>query len=68
MAPDFSSTRWRKSSHSSMDENSTCVEAAAVSAVIAVRDGKDPNGPCLTFAPEDWRSLLARIKHSALGI
>lgn len=68
MAPDFSSARWRKSSHSSMDENSTCVEAAAVSAVIAVRDGKDPNGPCLTFAPEDWRSLLARIKHSALDI
>lgn len=29
-ALDFSSARWRKSSHSSMDENSTCVEVAAL--------------------------------------
>ncbi|WP_198679568.1 DUF397 domain-containing protein [Thermomonospora amylolytica] len=59
-------TPWRKSSHSS-GEQSMCVEAAKLSAVIAVRDSKDPNGPHLTFTPEDWRTLTERIKHGHLG-
>ncbi|MBA9004307.1 hypothetical protein HNR21_003189 [Actinomadura cellulosilytica] len=37
-----------------------------MSAVIAVRDSKDPNGPHLTFTPEDWRTLTERIKHGHL--
>ncbi|WP_182708655.1 DUF397 domain-containing protein [Thermomonospora cellulosilytica] len=56
---------WRKSSRSG-DGASMCVEVAALSAVIAVRDSKDPNGPHLTFTPEDWRTLTERIKHGHL--
>lgn len=38
--------RWRKSSYSSNQES--CVEVA--DSLDAVRDSKNPNGPCLRFA------------------
>lgn len=53
--------KWRKSSYSTGQGN--CVEVARnLPAVVAVRDSKDPDGPRLTFAWEDWSAFLATIK------
>ncbi|GAA3981182.1 DUF397 domain-containing protein [Actinomadura viridis] len=56
--------RWRKSSHSG-HEGGDCVEVAHLSPMIAIRDSKDPDGPSLTLAHGDWRSLTQHIKSSA---
>ncbi|HEY0805858.1 MAG TPA: DUF397 domain-containing protein [Pseudonocardiaceae bacterium] len=45
--------RWRRSSHSGGDGNSSCVELAHD--LGAVRDSKNPDGPVLTG---DVRALL----------
>lgn len=50
---------WRKSSRSTDGE---CVEAAAVGAVIAVRDSKEPDGPRLTVGPERWNAFTASVR------
>ncbi|RLU80161.1 DUF397 domain-containing protein [Streptomyces griseocarneus] len=55
---DLSRARWRKSSHSS--GNGACVETAAVSGIVAVRDSKEPGGPVLRFRPDEWSSFLGR--------
>jgi hypothetical protein len=30
--------------------------------VVAVRDSKDPDGPKLAFAPDEWRRFAAGLK------
>jgi hypothetical protein len=30
--------------------------------MIAVRDSKDPSGPVLGFAPDEWRAFAAGIR------
>ncbi|MEU7176988.1 MULTISPECIES: DUF397 domain-containing protein [Streptomyces] len=51
--PEFS---FVKSSYSS--SGGECVEVAAnIPGVIAVRDSKDPDGPILRFAPEQWSAF-----------
>ncbi|MDH6115968.1 hypothetical protein ABH930_002169 [Kitasatospora sp. GAS204A] len=52
--PDASalSALWRKSSRSNEDGN--CVECAAASGDVAVRDSKDPAGPALRFSAKAW--------------
>ncbi|HEY2578633.1 MAG TPA: DUF397 domain-containing protein [Streptosporangiaceae bacterium] len=53
---------WRKSSYSS-NGGGECVEVARnPGGIVAVRDSKDPDGPKLTFSPEDWRSFTADVK------
>lgn len=47
-ATEFSAAPWRKSSYSD-SEGGACVEVAGLSAVVAVRDSKDPDGPKLAF-------------------
>nr|WSX77348.1 DUF397 domain-containing protein [Streptomyces sp. NBC_00899] len=49
---------WTKSSYSSND-GPECVEVAASSDAILVRDSKDPEGPRFSFTPEAWASFLA---------
>jgi hypothetical protein len=43
-----------------------CVEVASMKGQgIATRDSKDPNGPILHFTPDEWTTLLTRIKQDA---
>jgi hypothetical protein len=45
---DLSTLQWRKSSHSGSGQGE-CVEVARTSALVAVRDSKNPGGPVLAF-------------------
>lgn len=58
--------KWRKSSYSS-PQHSNCVEVARVSATVAVRDSKDPDGPMLTFAPAAFTAFLTSTKRRHSG-
>jgi hypothetical protein len=50
---------WRKASACG---NSSCVEVAYDAGSWLVRDGKDPEGPVLTFTPEEWRAFNSGMK------
>lgn len=52
-------TNWRKSSHSGGGND--CVEIATARRTAGVRDSKNPDGPRLRFAAEDWSSFLVRL-------
>jgi hypothetical protein len=53
---------WRKSSYSS-GNGGQCVEVARnLPGVVAVRDSKDPDGPNLAVAPDEWRAFTAGVK------
>jgi hypothetical protein len=56
-----STVHWRKSSHSG-HSGGECVEVAALSPIIAVRDSKAPDAPSLSLTPSAWRALTQRIK------
>jgi hypothetical protein len=59
---DLSHLRWRKASRSS-GNGGACVEVARdLPGVVAVRDSKDPHGPMLAIAPEDWRAFTDQVK------
>lgn len=63
---DSSRATWRTSTYSGNGGN--CVEVAHdLSAVIAVRDSKNPSGPRLILAPEEWRRFTARVRTGRLG-
>ena len=59
---DLSRAEWRKSSWSGGNAGD-CVEVARnLPGAVAVRDSKDPDGPKLTFAPDEWVAFTAGIK------
>ncbi|WP_329367707.1 DUF397 domain-containing protein [Streptomyces sp. NBC_00669] len=59
---------WRKSSYSN-GSGGDCVEVGdGDSAVLPVRDSKDPEGPVLTFTPTAWTSFIGALKSGALPI
>ncbi|SEG89718.1 protein of unknown function [Thermomonospora echinospora] len=60
---DFPSPRpqWRKSSRSG-GGNEACVELAALSGTIGIRDSKNPDGPHLNVTRDALGSLLSTIK------
>jgi hypothetical protein len=39
-----------------------CVEVAAISGGVAVRDSKDPDGPKLWFTREEWAVFMAGVR------
>jgi hypothetical protein len=53
---------WRKSRRC---DSSSCVEVAYDGHRVAVRDGKDGEGPRLTFAVTAWRSFVLWIESRA---
>jgi hypothetical protein len=41
---------------------------ASVPGKIAVRDSKDPTGPILVYAPEEWSAFLDAVKKGEIAI
>jgi hypothetical protein len=59
MDAELTQASWRKSTYS--QANGACVEAASLPGPrIAIRDSKNPAGPALVIAAEDWRTFLTR--------
>ncbi|WP_367123529.1 DUF397 domain-containing protein [Streptomyces phytohabitans] len=58
-AGDGSTLEWTKSSYSS-NEGPNCVEVAATSDSILVRDSKHTTGPRLTFDTGVWEAFVTR--------
>jgi uncharacterized protein DUF397 len=59
---DLSCSTWRKASRSNSN-GGACVEVTRnLADAVAVRDSKDPDGPKLFFAPEDWHMFTASVK------
>jgi hypothetical protein len=55
-------TQWRKSSYSG-GNGGACVEVAVLpDGGRAVRDSKNPGGPKLAFAADEWRAFTAGVK------
>lgn len=52
---------WRKSRRSN-DQEGACVELAALTEGVGVRDSKDPDGPKLLLTPTTFRALLTDLK------
>jgi len=52
---------WRKSSRSG--NNGQCTEVRDRGDAVDVRDSKAPEGPVLTFSPEEWASFIQGVKH-----
>ncbi|HEX2316765.1 MAG TPA: DUF397 domain-containing protein [Thermomonospora sp.] len=59
--------QWRKSSHSGTPNDPTCVEVAALSTGLGIRDSKDPHGGRLTVRPSAFGSLVHQIKTGSLN-
>ncbi|MBB5156670.1 DUF397 domain-containing protein [Saccharopolyspora phatthalungensis] len=60
-APQFSTAVWRKSSYS-QGNGGACVEVAVQSAVVGVRDSKDPGGPVLVFDAGTFARFLRTLQ------
>lgn len=70
---DFSHATWRKSIRST--QQGSCVEVTAVKAdgqvpsrVVAVRDSKNPGGPALALAPEQWEAFTGQVKKGIFSL
>ncbi|MGW4628428.1 DUF397 domain-containing protein [Streptomyces rubiginosohelvolus] len=53
-----SELRWFKSSYSDSSNGSECVEVAAASDAVHVRDSKNTQGPRLALAPAAWAAFV----------
>jgi hypothetical protein len=65
---DLTGAKWHKPSHGDRDDGSS-IEVAVVAGskegsdhVIAMRNGKDPDGPALIFTPDEWRAFTAGVQ------
>jgi hypothetical protein len=56
---------WRRSSRC---DSATCIEVLVTAAAVAIRDGKDPDGPMLRFAPRAWQAFIEGVKGDDLTI
>ncbi|MFG2769315.1 DUF397 domain-containing protein [Streptomyces sp. NPDC048350] len=57
---------WRKSSYSS-DTGGNCVEVADLTAHVAVRDSKNPQGPAFLVAPAAFAAFVTATAEGLLG-
>lgn len=53
------SLRWRKSTHSEIDE---CVEVSLDGRTLFLRDSKDPDGPVIRMAPAAREAFAAALR------
>ncbi|WP_328912663.1 MULTISPECIES: DUF397 domain-containing protein [unclassified Streptomyces] len=56
---DLANASWFKSSYS--NDQGACVEVAFVSGAVAMRDSKDPDGPALLFAPQEFSAFVRSV-------
>jgi hypothetical protein len=62
---DLTGAIWRKSTRSA--NGGDCVEVADnLPGIVAVRDGKNPDGPALVFTAAAWRRFVETIKADQL--
>ncbi|GAB3952524.1 DUF397 domain-containing protein [Streptomyces sparsus] len=52
---------WYKSSYSN-DQGGACVEIAALTGEVGIRDSKDRSGPALVVPASAWSAFIARIQ------
>ena len=55
---------WRKSRHSL--GNGNCVQVAASSGTMLVRDSADSTSPVVSYSAEAWRAFVAATKMAKL--
>ncbi|MDT3398299.1 DUF397 domain-containing protein [Streptomyces sp. B1866] len=59
--PNLSAARWRKSTHSGLQND--CVEVAdGFPGLVPVRDSKNPHGPALIFPTGAWNAFVTTVK------
>jgi len=46
------------------DQESACVEVRTGPGGAAVRDSTDPDGPVLTFGPEEWGAFVRALSRA----
>ncbi|MFF7495572.1 DUF397 domain-containing protein [Streptomyces rubiginosohelvolus] len=61
LAGNASELRWFKSSYSDSSNGSECVEVAAASDAVHVRDSKNTQGPRLALAPTAWAAFVPYV-------
>lgn len=59
----LAATLYRKSSYSGA--NNECVEIAELGPWVGVRDSKDPTGPTLCFAADDFAAFLTDVRNGS---
>jgi Domain of unknown function (DUF397) len=65
---DLTNADWHKSSYSSSN-GGNCVEVARnLPDLVAVRDSKDPQGPVMTFTPEQWQAFVSALRSGRLDL
>ncbi len=60
---DLTGANWRKSTSGGGNDGAS-VEVAVIPGskdVIAMRDGKNPDGPALIFTPDEWAAFTAGV-------
>ncbi|WP_406450829.1 DUF397 domain-containing protein [Streptomyces sp. NBC_00876] len=58
-AGDASAMEWFRSSYSDSSSGNNCVEVAAASHTVHVRDSKHTHGPRPTHTPHAWAAFVA---------
>ena len=56
---------WKRSSRCVSGD---CVEVAWRDGMIRVRDGKDPDGPILTFTAAEWMAFTEGVTAGEFGL
>jgi len=57
---------WRKTSRSSGEANTDCVEVAKFPSAIGIRDSKNPSGGNLSISDSVFAALLDQIRRGEL--
>ena len=54
---------WRKARRCG---TAACIEVAQAEPEMLLRDSKDPAGPRLVFAPQDWIAFLSAVREDRI--